>query len=440
MEYQIEQAAQDKSVKNRKTKMKILFVAEQFAPPVYDGSTTVYHSWLKALKSVGDVYAILFTLQGAPTEETHSFLRQTCRDYLIAQGRGPSPVLKTARALGRFVNGSLFAHPLIEEFGRGPIKAETSRFIAAHKPDLAIVSKLECIHLLGLDVLSKLRIPKIMDLHDDFVTREKLGRQLLRDMLAEFPSLTTERHFQLRRIRDRLSRFDFARAQRQEARLLGLFDRIMISSYEEYQAYSARDEVGDRCAHVPWPIEISVNPLERNGAPEYDAGLIAASNEFNLEGLIFLIREALPLIRKRRPDFRLLIVGNITSSYLAAGLPMEGVSLVGVVDDLSKFYSRVKMCLVPLLNGTGVSLKTMEALSYGLPVVATPKGARGLGGQKPPNLHLADTAQAFAETTLSILENWPNASGNAPVNRSNGSLGDSLTRFVQLCNKFDLRS
>jgi hypothetical protein len=71
-------------VKNRKAKTKILLVAEQFVPPIYDGSTTVYHFLLKALKSVGDVYAILFTLKGTPTEKTHSFLRQWCGDYLIA--------------------------------------------------------------------------------------------------------------------------------------------------------------------------------------------------------------------------------------------------------------------------------------------------------------------------------------------------------------------
>lgn len=415
--------------------MKILFVAEQFVPPVYDGSTTVYHSWLKTLKSAGEVYAILFKHKGTPADETHSFLRQTCRDYLILQGRAGSPALKTLRALGRAINGCLFAHPLIEEFGRGTIKAEISRFIAAHKPDVTVVSKLDCVHLMGLEVLANLRAPKILDLHDDFVTREKLGRQLLCDVMAEFPGLANERHFQIWRMRNRLSRFNFARAQRQEARLLSLFDRIMISSYEEFLAYSAREEIGDRCVHAPWPIEINIRPLERNVAPEYDAGLIAAGNEFNLEGMAFLIREVMPLIRKRRSDFRLLVAGNIVSSYLATGLPTEGVALGGMVDDLAEFYGRVKVCLVPLLNGTGVSLKTLEALSYGLPVVATTKGARGLGGLKPPNLYVADTAPDFAETALSLLEHWPRGGVNTPVNRPHGSPEDYLSRFIQICKE-----
>jgi hypothetical protein len=111
-----------------------------------------------------------------------------------------------------------------------------------------------------------------------------------------------------------------------------------------------------------------------------------------------------------------------------------------MVDDLSDFYGRVKVCLVPLLNGTGVSLKTMEPLSYGLPVVATTKGARGLGDRNPPNLHVADTAEGFAETTLSLLEDWPYTTGNTPVYRSNGSLGNDLYRFVQLCEEIGIKS
>ncbi|MGH9839808.1 MAG: glycosyltransferase family 4 protein [Blastocatellia bacterium] len=413
--------------------MKILFVAEQFVPPVYDGSSAVYEAWLRSLKEIGDLYPIFFTLKGTPSTETHSYLRRMCRDYLILPGHAPSPVLKTARALGRFVNASLFARSLIEEFGRRPIKTAISQFISRNEPDIALISKLECIHLLGLDLLAGLRIPKLIDLHDDYVMREKLEREILRDTLAEFPSLASYRHFRHPRLRHRLSRLDLASARQQECRLLDLFDRIMISSQEEYVAYSARDGLGDRCVHVPWPIEVEVRPVERAGAPEFDAGLIAAGNVFNLEGLAFLVREVMPLIRKRRPGFRLLLVGNIAEAFLISGLPTEGLVVAGEVKDLSEFYGRIKVCVVPLLNGTGVSLKTLEALGYGLPVVATRMGARGLGGQDLPNLHVADTAEAFAETVLSLLEGGADAAVATAANRSNGSSSDCLKRFVQIC-------
>ncbi len=415
--------------------MKILFIADQFVPPVYDGSTAVYQSWLKTLKSVGEVYAILFTQREAPTAETHSYLSQTCRDYLILRGHAGSQALKTARALGRYVNKSLFAHSMIEEFNRRQIKRAISRFISAHGPDVAVVSKLDCVHLVGYKLLAGLRIPKFIDLHDDFVRREKLSRQIINRTLSEFPSLAGDSYFRLKRIRQRLSRFDYDRARRQEFRLLDLFDRIMISSYEEYSAYSARDGVGDRCVHLPWPMEVDFKPLKHNGTPDCDAGLISAGNEFNLEGLSFMVRKVMPLVRKQRPGFRLLLVGNITSSFLMTGLPTEGLVLGGEVKEPSDFYKRIKVSVVPLLNGTGVSLKALEGLRYGLPVVATSVGARGLIRQDLPNLHLADTPETFADTIVAHLDDYTNGAGDAHRNGSARSQIDQLERFVQICKE-----
>jgi glycosyltransferase involved in cell wall biosynthesis len=412
--------------------MKILFVAEQFVPPVYDGSTTVYEAWLKLLQSIGEVHAIFFSLKGTPSAETHSFLRRTCRDYLILPGHAPSRALKTARALGRFANGSLFAPPRIEEFGRRPIQAAISQFISTRQPEVALISKLECVHLLGRDVLAGLRIPKLLDLHDDFVRREDLERRVLRELSEEFPALARDRYLKRTRMRHRLSRLDVARAREQEDRMLSLFDRIMISSHEEYAAYSARDGLRDRCARVPWPIDVAIEPVAPGAATEFDAGLVAAGNVFNLEGLSFFIKEVLPLIRRRRPGFRLLLVGNIAEPFSLMGLPTDGVEVAGEVRDLSTFYSRIKVCIVPLLNGTGVSLKTLEGLRHGLPVVATSKGARGLARQDLPNLYVMDAAEAMAETVLSLLEGRLRAVSRPVANQSPNEYGK---RFIQLCRE-----
>src|SRR5581483_6725961 len=104
-----------------------------------------------------------------------------------------------------------------------------------------------------------------------------------------------------------------------------------------------------------------------------------------------------PLIRRRRPGFRLLVAGNIDEAFRLTGLSAEGVEVAGPVEELSSFYDRVNVCIVPVLNGTGVSLKTLEALHRGLPVVATSAGARGLVREELPNLCVADTPAAMAE-------------------------------------------
>ena len=59
----------------------------------------------------------------------------------------------------------------------------------------------------------------------------------------------------------------------------------------------------------------------------------------------------------------------------------------------------------PVLFGTGLPVKTIEALSRGKPVVATPAGIRGLEADFHGALLLADTPDAFVEQVLELLEN-----------------------------------
>ena len=61
--------------------------------------------------------------------------------------------------------------------------------------------------------------------------------------------------------------------------------------------------------------------------------------------------------------------------------------------------------MVPLLTGGGSPLKFVEALAYGLPVVATPHAAAGLEAARAGEHYLeADGPEAFADALADILE------------------------------------
>ena len=52
---------------------------------------------------------------------------------------------------------------------------------------------------------------------------------------------------------------------------------------------------------------------------------------------------------------------------------------LGFVEDLRDAYAGARCAVVPLLQGGGTPLKLIEALAYGLPVIATPRAARRPG-------------------------------------------------------------
>ncbi len=124
-----------------------------------------------------------------------------------------------------------------------------------------------------------------------------------------------------------------------------------------------------------------------------DILIVASNNAANVESLLWFLREVFP-----RP---LTIAGNVDAGVRAkdAGLfERHREAFAGRVDDLGALYARAKLVLLPTIDGTGLSIKAVEAMSSGLPLIATRLAFRGMAIE-PANLRnvaLADDAEAFA--------------------------------------------
>lgn len=85
------------------------------------------------------------------------------------------------------------------------------------------------------------------------------------------------------------------------------------------------------------------------------------------------------LIEQNR-DFKLYIVGSNPSKKVIA-LACQQIIVTGFVEDPTEFFEKAEIGIVPLLEGGGVKLKTLEMLEAGLPVIATSIGAEGITSQ-----------------------------------------------------------
>jgi glycosyltransferase involved in cell wall biosynthesis len=122
----------------------------------------------------------------------------------------------------------------------------------------------------------------------------------------------------------------------------------------------------------------------------------------NRDGARWLLSEVLPLLLRRIPDVRVLIIGH--GSKLLT-LPEYGqVVATGFVDDLSALLSETDVAIVPLRAGGGTRIKIIEAWANNIPVVSTPLGAYGLGAVHGENLLLAEAPEDFASAITSALE------------------------------------
>jgi glycosyltransferase involved in cell wall biosynthesis len=128
----------------------------------------------------------------------------------------------------------------------------------------------------------------------------------------------------------------------------------------------------------------------------------------NIDGVRYLVKEILPLIRRRRPDCSLAIVGrNPTPEIQAMARQDPGIQVTGTVADIRPYLWGSLISIVPLRIGGGTRLKIYESMAAKVPVVSTSVGAEGLECRPGLEIRIADTAEAFAEACLGLLENAP---------------------------------
>lgn len=124
----------------------------------------------------------------------------------------------------------------------------------------------------------------------------------------------------------------------------------------------------------------------------------------NEDGVVYFMKEMLPLIRREVPEVSLTIVGRNPSQRLQdLAASTANVSLTGWVDDIRPFLSRAAVVVVPLRIGGGTRLKIFEAMSMGKAIVSTTIGAEGLPVVPNEHLVIADDPSGFARSTLLLL-------------------------------------
>lgn len=178
-------------------------------------------------------------------------------------------------------------------------------------------------------------------------------------------------------------------------------DLLIAASTEDSQALA--EEVPDcRILIVP----IIVLPLPRSNGPR-DKMLVFIGgfrHAPNVDGVLWFVREIFQLVTAKQPEAKLAIIGSHTPVEIHELRHVPGVRVVGFAYDTSPWLDEAAVSIAPLRYGAGMKGKVTEALSAGTPVVTTTFGAQGLGAVPGVHLHVADTAQAFAEAVVACLE------------------------------------
>jgi polysaccharide biosynthesis protein PslH len=126
----------------------------------------------------------------------------------------------------------------------------------------------------------------------------------------------------------------------------------------------------------------------------------------NIDAALYFVREVWPLVRERRPELRLVIVGAQPPKAIL-DLREKGITVTGTVDDVRPYYRGALVSVVPLRVGGGTRLKVLEAMAAGTPVISTTLGAEGLATENGKNILIADSPADMANAIVSLQAGSP---------------------------------
>lgn len=123
----------------------------------------------------------------------------------------------------------------------------------------------------------------------------------------------------------------------------------------------------------------------------------------NQESIRWLLEEVWPVVHREVPQAKLYLAGRkMPERWMKSRI--EGVSVVGEVPDAMYFIGSKKINVVPLLSGSGIRVKIIEAMSVGKTVITTTVGAQGIDYTDGVNLLIANTPEEFAMQIKRCLE------------------------------------
>jgi glycosyltransferase involved in cell wall biosynthesis len=188
----------------------------------------------------------------------------------------------------------------------------------------------------------------------------------------------------------------FATTPREEIRALNRADAVI--AIQEEEAQYLRRYVSGEVFCVGHIGALDIRPLPDPGGSRIL--FVGSANSINIHGLEWFVRSVLPEIRARIPDCELAIAGPAGDGRTWP----NGVFALGPLESLAPVYAEAALVINPVTFGTGLAVKTIEALSYGKPVVATAAGVRGLGPQFAGAFWVAEDAGRFAQSVIVLLQ------------------------------------
>ncbi len=123
----------------------------------------------------------------------------------------------------------------------------------------------------------------------------------------------------------------------------------------------------------------------------------------NIQGIEWFMKFIFPIVQQAYPSIVLHVAGKNMSRAMMER-KVAGIVFHGTVDSADEFMKAHGILIVPLLSGSGMRLKIIEAMASGKCIVSTSVGAEGIEYVEGESIHIADSIDAFARLIITLIQ------------------------------------
>ncbi|MGO8670186.1 MAG: glycosyltransferase [Capsulimonadaceae bacterium] len=353
--------------------MRILVTLSRFPYPTDKGDKLRAYYQVKELSRRHSVALFCLTDQPVSAAE-RAELEGFCETLeIIPHSRG--------RIIANVASAAVNRLPLQVAYFRSPeFRQRVSRYVSQNAVDICYVQ----LARMSENIPSDLGAPVYLDYMDAFslnAARRAEGGPLPVRLVAAVEA---------------------SRMRAYEERIADRFDGLSIITTQDAAVFSKR---------VRRRIDIVANgvgPHFFDPAPAIDRSfdIIFSGNMGyapNVQAAKYLVREVVPLLRRRDSPVRICLAGTHPDKEVQR-LASDSVTVTGFVEDIRSYLRAARVCAAPLLSGSGLQNKLLEAMAAGLPTVTTALANQPLGASPGRQVLVGDAAASIAQHIDGLLD------------------------------------
>jgi glycosyltransferase involved in cell wall biosynthesis len=188
-----------------------------------------------------------------------------------------------------------------------------------------------------------------------------------------------------------------------EKRIYEKFDACLVVTQQDKELLETLNPQ-IHCIVVPNGVDVDYfSPIDSDEEHSSLIFLSAFQYPAQVANVVYFYNKVFPSILRENPDVQLYLVGRDPVKEIVDLSADPSVFVTGYVNDVRPYLAKSTVFIAPMILGTGMKNKVLEAMSMGKAVVTTTIGAQGIAIRNGEHVIVADNSYEFARETVSLL-------------------------------------